>query len=322
MQQLNAPSVRWEWISEAWNLFTKQWSVWVLMILVMYLIVIVAYLAIYIPVIGMVMATATAAPDISAPVGLPIFYVVMMFVTLAISAITAWLYGGLYNAAFRQLRGEQISVGNLFSGGKYLTRILGLVAPFIIAYFVSALINPFLPFLFFIAGLIALAPALFILPMIVEGGKGTIDAVKASIEVAKRDWLMFSLFFIVLGFIAGAGSIACGIGVLATAPLLFLGQALAYRDCVGMSGAQMQGQFMPPPGPPDYRSYELSQPPPQERQAQPWSAPSYTAPPPPPQPQPQPAQPESKTATCPNCGATLARVMNFCNQCGRPLRNG
>jgi predicted amidophosphoribosyltransferase len=34
-----------------------------------------------------------------------------------------------------------------------------------------------------------------------------------------------------------------------------------------------------------------------------------------------PAVSESATKTCPHCGATLARVVNFCNQCGRPLRN-
>ena len=47
MQQVNAPSVRWEWIGEAWNLFTKQWSVWVLMILVTYLVVGLIYMPLY-----------------------------------------------------------------------------------------------------------------------------------------------------------------------------------------------------------------------------------------------------------------------------------
>ena len=47
MQQVNAPSVRWEWIGEAWNLFTKQWSVWVVMILVTCLVVGLIYLPLY-----------------------------------------------------------------------------------------------------------------------------------------------------------------------------------------------------------------------------------------------------------------------------------
>jgi uncharacterized membrane protein len=127
---------------------------------------------------------------------------------------------------------------------------------------------------------------------------------------------MFTLFAVALYLIASAGVIACGVGVLATMPLLPLAQALAYRDLVGMRGAQRQGQFISPPPPPDYRSYtphQMSTP--QQQQAPPWSAPTYTTPPP----QPPPA--ESATTTCPHCGATLARAMNFCNQCGGSLRS-
>jgi hypothetical protein len=123
---------------------------------------------------------------------------------------------------------------------------------------------------------------------------------------------MFSLFAVALHLLAAAGVILCGVGVLATMPMLFLGHALVYRDTVGVHGAQRQEQFMPPP-PPDYRSY--SQTPAEAPQAQPWSVPTYVTPP------PQPPQPESSTGTCPHCGATLARTMNFCNQCGRPLRS-
>ena len=96
-------------------------------------------------------------------------------------------------------------------------------------------------------------------PMIVEGGKGTIDAIKASVEVTKRDWIMFTLFAIALGLIAGAGGIACGVGVLATYPLLFLGHALAYRDLVGMPGAQSQDSLCRRLLPPDYRDYAPAQ---------------------------------------------------------------
>jgi hypothetical protein len=305
MQQLNAPSVRWEWISEAWNLFTRQWSVWVLMILVVALVGMVIYL----PFFGISLAMTPSFPqdgDFGTPqvfpVGLLMLYPVLI---LAVLGATAWMLGGIYKAAFKQIRGEPIAVGDLFSGGQYFGRILGALLLIAIAANIGAV-------LCIIPGLIVYGLTFLTYPMIVEGGKGTIDAIKASIEVTKRDWIMFTLFAVVLYLIAMSGSLACGIGLLATAPLLFLGQALAYRDCVGMPGAQMQGQFMPPP-PPDYRSYTPSQTPaPQE---QPWSAPTYTSPP------PQPPQSATSTNTCPHCGATLSRATNFCNQCGRPLRN-
>jgi len=242
MQQLNAPSVRWEWISEAWNLFTRQWSVWVLMILVMALV----GMAIYLPFFGIFMAMTPSFPQDGEiptapefPVGLFMLYPVLI---LAILSASAWMLGGIYNAAFKQIRGEQIAVGDLFSGGQYFGRILGALLLIAIAANIGGIFC-------LIPGLIVYGLTFLTYPMIVEGGKGTIDAIKASIEVTKRDWIMFTIFAVALYLIAIAGSLACGIGVLATLPLLFLSQALAYRDLVGMPGAKGQGQFMTRPRP-------------------------------------------------------------------------
>ncbi|HKC86054.1 MAG TPA: hypothetical protein VKG02_08785, partial [Blastocatellia bacterium] len=76
MQQLNAPGVRWEWISEAWNLFTKQWSVWVLMILVMYLIMFAIYLPFF-GVIGMMMPSPRIGEPMEFPTGILALYPIM-----------------------------------------------------------------------------------------------------------------------------------------------------------------------------------------------------------------------------------------------------
>jgi hypothetical protein len=297
MQQVNVPGVRWEWISEAWNLFTKQWSVWVLMLLVMSLVGVVGYL----PLIVLSMMASASPLDEGGSIVLTLIPLYTLFFAVLMICAMPWMAGGLYNAAFKQLRGERIAVGDLFSGGKYFVRILGAGLLIGIAYCIGF-------FLLFIPALIVLGLTFLTIPMIVEGGKGAIDAIKESIEITKRDWIMFTVFAIALSFIAGAGAIACGVGALATYPLLFLGHALAYRDLVGMPGAQGQGQFMPPP-PPDYRSYTPSQTP-AEPQSPSWEAPTYVSPP----------TPESTTKTCPHCGATLARAVNFCNQCGRPLR--
>ncbi|HEY6403788.1 MAG TPA: hypothetical protein VI479_20360 [Blastocatellia bacterium] len=315
MQEVNAPSVRWEWISEAWEQFTRQWSVWVLMILVTFLIGMAVYLP-FVGIIGMMMPAPEIGEPFEFPVGIFALYPIMY---LAILGVASWLTGGLYNAAFKQVRGEQIAIGDLFSGGRYFTRILG-------AYILIAIGVGIGSLLCFIPGLLVAGLSFLTLPIIVGGDKGTIDAIKASIEVTKKDWIMFTFFAIALGLISGAGVIACGVGVLATYPLFFLGHALAYRDLVGISGAQAQGQFMSPPSPPDYRSYTPSQapaapdyssyapPPPSPStpsQPQSWEAPTYVS----------PAAPETPSMTCPHCGAVLARVLNFCNQCGRPLRS-
>jgi len=290
MQMQNAPRVRWEWISEAWELFTRQWSTWVLMILVLYLIV----FAVYLPFIGIFMAMAPTMPQGDDFPTAPVFPVALLalypVIYVVILSAVAWLLGGLYHAAFKQLRGEQIAVGDLFSGGRYFGRMLGALFLIAIAAGIGGIFC-------LIPGLIVYGMTMLTYPMIVEGNKGTIDAISASIEVTKRDWIMFTLFAVAVYLLASLGVIACGVGVLATMPLLPLTQALAYRDLVGMRGAQSSAQFMPPP-PPDYRS----------------STPSYTSAPP-----PQPWA-EPTTMTCPHCGATLTRAAKFCNQCGNVLR--
>ncbi|MGH9936026.1 MAG: hypothetical protein ACREAM_07260, partial [Blastocatellia bacterium] len=127
MQPQNAPGVRWEWISEAWQMFTRQWSVWVLMILVMYLIVFAVYLP-FIGVIGMMIPTPEEGEVPVFPVGIFALYPVIY---LVLFSALSWLMGGLYHAAFKQLRGESIAVGDLFSGAPYFARMLG--AMFLIA---------------------------------------------------------------------------------------------------------------------------------------------------------------------------------------------
>jgi uncharacterized membrane protein len=329
MQQVNAPGVRWEWISEAWSLFTKRWSVWVLMLLVMFSVVLVAYL----PMIILSAMISTSSPDDAMISILPTLSLLFLIIFMgAIILGMPWMFAGLYNAAFKQIRGEEISVRDLFSGGKYFLRILG--AGLLIGIGVDIGI-----FLCIVPGLVFAGVTFLTYPMIIEGRKGVIDAIKSSIEVTKKDWIMFTVFAIALVIIAEAGAIACGVGILATLPLLFLSHALAYRDLVGIPGAQ-EGEFMPAPeyrsytpsqtpyAPPDYGSYTptptpSAPPPPDYRPYTPTPTPS--APPPAPSwaapTNVSPPASESETKTCPHCGATLARVVNFCNQCGRPLRS-
>jgi hypothetical protein len=74
---------------------------------------------------------------------------------------------------------------------------------------------------------------------------------QTSYELAKRNWLMFTLFAFVVQLLASLGAYACYIGILATLPLMFTIAAVAYRDCFGTEGA---GYFSPntPAMPSDY----------------------------------------------------------------------
>lgn len=315
MEQVNVPSVRWEWISEAWTLFTKQWTVWVLMILITSLVIGALMTVIYVPIFLIVAAIGASGADSGSSSMISILlFLAYPIIALIMGSAASYMLGGLYNAAFKQIRGEQITIGDAFSGGKYFTRLFvsGLLIG--IAYLLGSMC-------LLIPGLIVLGFTFLSFPMVVEGGKGAIDAIKASIELTKKNWLMFTLFALALNFLAGIGAMACGVGILATYPLLFLGHSLAYRDLVGIPGVDAQLEYATPPAPPDYRDYAPTsyapasyEPTPYAQpESAPWEAPTYMSPAPDPEPEPA-------NKTCPNCGASLARVVNFCNQCGYSLR--
>jgi hypothetical protein len=72
---------------------------------------------------------------------------------------------------------------------------------------------------------------------IVDRGATAVEAFQASWEFTKgHRWMVF-LAFVVMYIASVAGAIACGIGVLVTAPLFPVGIALIYRDIRGLRGA-------------------------------------------------------------------------------------
>jgi zinc-ribbon domain len=318
MQQLNAPSVRWEWIAEAWKLFTNSPGAWIGMILISAVIgivlVVLPFTLIFIPMGIFASNSEPGAALATAGLGLLLLIPVLLIV---IFLATAYLWSGMYSAAIRQVKGEAISVGDLFSGGDCFLRVLGLIVLVTIAQLAVRLA-------FSVPGLIIeeLAPLgrlassvpsiiisgfiFFAIPLIVDRKMGVFEAISASVNATKAQWWMFAIFVFVLGLLSGIGVLGCLVGVLVTAPFYFTTPAVAYRDTFGLPGAQNYEAFPPPP--PDYRDYAPSQAP---AQAPAWEPPpNYGSAP----------TPEAAAKTCPHCGATLARAVNFCNQCGRPLR--
>lgn len=285
MQLQDSPKVRWEWLGEGWNLFTQQWQSWVLMTLAYVVIAAIPVGLIYGLMIG-VMLSAMPDPNSGAPPRIPaVLFLLYPLFYLVILLLSAWLMSGMYRAAFKQVRGGQVSVSDLFSGGPYFLRVLG-------ALLLMALLSIIGLVLCFLPALAVPGLMFFAIPLIVEGNRGAVNAVRTSFEATKKDWLMFVLFAIVLSFLASAGVYACGIGLLATLPLLFLTHAVAYRDCFSVAGAHSYAPSMPPPPP------------------------QYGAPLPPPAYGVQELQPQK---FCLNCGAEARSGSKFCPRCGATL---
>lgn len=236
-----AAKVRWEWIGEGWNMFAQRWATWVVHMLVFVLVVAAIIAPLYI--IAIVSSVAASATESSDAPPVIVFLAMMLFYPLLLLAI-AFLTAGTYKTAMKQLRGEPTSLGDLFSGGDCFFRVLGAI---LLVAILAGIGGVFC----IIPGLIVQGLCFFTLPLVVERRMGPIAAIQASIEAAKNDWLMFTLFTFVVGLIASLGAIACGIGVLATYPLFFTITAVAYRDVFGVAGASGPQTYSPPP-PPDY----------------------------------------------------------------------
>lgn len=239
MQQ--AATVRWEWIGEGWNMFVQRWGTWVVHMLVFVLIIIAIMAPIYI----IAIASSVAAGASEQPEAPPaIFFVAMLLLYPLMLLAIAFLFAGTYKTALKQLRGEPTSIGDLFSGADCFWRVLGTI--FLVG--ILAMIGAIFCIIpaFIVQGL-----CFFALPLVVERGMGPIQAIQASIEATKKDWLMFTAFAFVVQLIAGAGAILCYVGLLASYPLFFLISVIAYRDEFGVAGASGPQTYSPPP-PPDY----------------------------------------------------------------------
>lgn len=234
-------TVRWEWIGDGWKLFTQQWGAWVVHMLAFVLVMLIPIIPFY----AVAVAASLAAASTDHPEGASILVFLMMLIMIPlVMAAASFLLGGAYKSAMKQLRGEPFRIGDLFSAGDCFLRVWGVVL-------LVAILGA-------IGGMLCILPAFivqglcfFAIPLVVERRMGPIEAIQASIAATKKDWLMFTVFALVVQIIASAGSILCYVGLLASYPLLFTITSVAYRDVFGVTGANRTQSYNPPP-PPDY----------------------------------------------------------------------
>lgn len=297
MQQETSATIRWgEWIGEGWQMFAERWQVWVLQILILFLIFAVPIVPFYLMMFAAQLNTAPGeVPEF------PALFFPLMFAVILISTLGgAFLLSGLYKTAFKQLRGEAISVGDLFSGGDVFLRVLGAM----IAVSLLSTVGIFLCILpyFVVIGLLH-----FTIPLIVERNLGIGEALSASVNATKANWFMTTIFVFVVYLLGSVGVYACGVGALVSYPLLFTITAIAYRDVFGVAGARRFSA--------NQQQYSTNYSGPS------WASSGSTPPSEPPQFGYMPDQQPTLTI-CPNCGTSIARASRFCNKCGNPLSAG
>lgn len=235
------------WLGQAWTLFSAQAGVWIGALLSSFLLEAALWVLLAIPTgvsmqaIYVLLLTHPGTPPRPSAHPYQDFAQTELF-SILLAGISAILAGGLYRMALRQLRGEPISVGNLFSALPQSLPLLlvGIFVPAVLALLEGAglwllhfslpptaavgVINAtaWLPALL-LPGLVMFAPLL-----VVDAGASAPAALLGSVRLLGRQWLMGILFYVVTAIVSSLGVLLCGVGMLATYPLLFLSTTLGY----------------------------------------------------------------------------------------------
>lgn len=274
--------VSYGWISESWRLFSAQMGPWIVGGLVLAGPAIVFGIVLYAMMLTTMFAggfpptppppTTNGLPTAPLNPGGNISQVNAQMATVlplelgffAVYAFwSAYLYGGLFRMAVRQVRGIPIEMKDIFRGGPLFGRMLSAV--FLIgvcAYGLEALClapmglsvwrhgSPLTTGLTAAFGIVLvfvlffLAYGLFLPALaLMADGVGVISALKRSAGAMRPRMGAAAGFVFVYGLLLYASQLLCGIGTLATVPMIFLICALAYRDMIGMP------DMAPPPGP-------------------------------------------------------------------------
>ena len=283
--------VNFGWIGEAFELFKANAGVWIVGALLALIPAIVAQI---------VQRTSGHPPTVPlGPNGQPDYsngaYWIAVFQSgepLGVyfgNQIFTFVYGafiaaGVYRTAVKQVRGEAISVGDLFSGGPFFL-------PMLVYTFVSQIAISIGMVFCILPGLL-LASLLFPSTALIADGVPLGSAVSRSINGMKQDVWNAVGFLFVMGLLVIASFFACGLGEFVALPMTYLVAALAYRDMIGMPGVNQAapaygtaapGVWPPAPSaappPPQWGTPPAAAPP-----AYPGYVPQPTSPPPPPAP--------------------------------------
>jgi hypothetical protein len=164
------------------------------------------------------------------------------FLTVLLGASTFGIMAGpllmgLYNMAFKTMRGERPEMGDLFDfKGRFLQAFLAGLIFFLIHAGVSGAGRggPLAGIFSFVITPLLTATLSLTIPLILER---RLDVANAINEVGRiifsRDALMWWVVGLVFATISAAGVAGCGIGLFVTMPWIISSGAVAYRDVFG-----------------------------------------------------------------------------------------
>lgn len=186
------------------------------------------------------------------------------------SLYSAFLFGGMFRMAVRQVCGLAPTYRDIFGGGSLFGRTLGaMFLLYFASYALQAIgLGPGYVLLFrhapmvamvltFVVGGAAYLFATLVLPglllpafALMADGMRLFPALRCSVQTMKSHWLPATGFVFVIGLLVYASEIPCGLGLLATVPMAFLVTAQPCRDLAGMPDVlSLPTPYHPTPAP-------------------------------------------------------------------------
>lgn len=147
---------------------------------------------------------------------------------------TMWLTIGLFIFLLKVSRGESAPFADVFSGGPFLLKAIGINILFVIALTIGLLL---LIIPFFIV-LTMFSPAFLVL---IDQGVGVLDSFRMSREATQGNKLtLFALLWLNLAIVALVTLLTCGLGFFLVQPFSMLLYVVCYLVMTGQSTADGQ----------------------------------------------------------------------------------
>jgi uncharacterized membrane protein len=141
--------------------------------------------------------------------------------------VSAFFSGGIVGTGLKAARGQPVTIGDAFSGGKYFGPMFVALIGFVIAWFIGSI-------LCVVPGVILSLGLSLYGAIIVDQGLSGLDALKKSWEMTKGHKMTIFVMGILGFFVFVAGLLACGIGaVLVSAPMTVVAFAWLYLKIKG-----------------------------------------------------------------------------------------
>jgi len=240
------PRVRFDAISEAWRYLKPQLGVWVGILLIAGILIMGVSFGATLLLAGPAIFKS-AQSGVSGPTTLPLGPQLGVNIVTALAQV--FLIAGMWRAALNHLRGQTVTISDLFSGGDVFQNVLMYQLALTIPMTLLSTVPIFGLPVVIISGLVLQAFLYFAIPLMVDQRLPVLEAVSRSSASLQGQRFLIVGFSLATGLVSVLGMAACCVGVFVTAPLAFLAQAIVYRDFFMLEAATSDYPTVPPPYP-------------------------------------------------------------------------